>query len=389
MSYCNFTAERWIYNGQIELTPLDEVRNCWPWEHLTLEEWVIINKQLKTIMDTFGSFKSHGKTIVALFISSIGILGSFLSGVAVWRKAIVKKERFYQWMFAIAVLDFFFNLFQNSYYLAKGELFPNLRSYQYLNTHITIRLYDISKECSFSSDLCTFCLTFERLWVLRKNLEKEQRGLLFTIIEVCLIIALVGLRCFMLEVEKSVVVIRIDNSTSDFIEYSWDWVYNSDVIRSIWWTSLAFVIFTIAPCVLLFLMILLSVGIGVIAFKRRKSAVFDQASAQQQQEVRKQSRAIIRLCFVLSFLFVLCQVGYCLNAISILINNQIEYTFTRTYAELVNNVPALAFTYMSSILLVLFECLSKSLNFFAYFLCSLSFREEFRDCLRRIFCRAG
>lgn len=379
MSYCNLTPYDWISIGKTEMIPLERVNNCWPWEHLTPDEWLSINRQLVNVANSV-NYQETGAPIIELCFGSIGIVGSLLSAIALWRRSFVRKERFYRWMFTISVIDFFYNLLLVSYALGNGSRFPNLRSYRYFNTKILSTLEGIFGACSVASDLCTLFLTIERLWVLWKRTEKNIRKL-FTLIEILIIIALAGACCLVFEAQYK--VIKIGNDTDGFTKYSWD--FNDDVIQSKWWNALVLVSCTISPCLLLFSMIFLSIEIGIIAFKRRKSPIFENASTQQQQEIRKQSSAVIKLCFALSFLYVLCQVGYCVSAIATVMDNQHDYKFTSTYFDLEYILRTIHFSLISNTLMAAFECFSKSMNFFIYFLCTVSFREELKDNIRRIF----
>lgn len=187
--------------------------------------------------------------------------------------------------------------------------------------------------------------------------------------------------CRLVVFESQYVVVAIGNDTFHSTRY--DYV-TSQMRYSTWWNTLYFATDSIAPFILLFSVVIFSVGIKIIVVRREKSQIFEQASTQQQLEIKKQSLAIIRLCFALSFLFVCNQLGYILIAIAVSIRT--SPSFACSNDEMIFQIRVLCFVSYSYPVKVSLECLSKSLNFFIYILFTRSFREEFKQSLRKVAC---
>lgn len=366
------TPGQWFSNAGVEVLPFDQVKDCWPWESITRDEWSDINKNAMTAL----SIRVVGENIAALCVCPVGIIGSLIAAASVWNRAFTKRERFYRWMFVLTVIDFLFNLSYLSHCLANGTLFPSMRSYKYVDTQIICRLKGIAVGLSLASDVCTLCMSTERLITLRK--AEKQGGWLLTVVEICVVFAVATIRLVVFEAQYAVVA--VGNDALGFMKYDY---LSSEVTYSAWWNNLYLAANIVTPYVLLFLMIFLYVGIGIVALKRRKSKVFHSTSSQHQQEIQKQSSAILKLCLALSILFVCNQLGYILIGIFVKMYNNIGLTFASSYADLLLLVRVYFFTCVSYPTRVSLECLSKSINFFIYFLFTRSFRDEFRQAWRR------
>lgn len=371
---CSTSWSKW-FHFRPDQVQSPELQTCWPWQNVSLDEWIWIAKKVVAVTPLEAAVQ-----LSVLLISPIGIFGSFCSAAAVWRKATKEKERFYIWMLAIALQDLLFNILYIPLVLSFNNLFPNVYQFSYSGTELANGMpAGLLWGLSLSADLCTLALTFERYLILCKpvcfeNVNKK----IITILSIAVVLIGGAARFVVSGTSYTAAAVGVDNQTS-FTLYSGvttSW-YKSD-----WFSGLMFFSDTLLPFMLLFSMTSFSIRIAAVVIKRSKSRVHDSAPREQQQQIHEQSAAILKLLFVLMASFLLCQLGYCLHAISIIVKKARVGSFSSGFHELVLYANALLYWDASWLLRTIFECMARSLNFYFYYCLSNSIREEFRKALR-------
>lgn len=127
-------------------------------------------------------------------------------------------------------------------------------------------------------------------------------------------------------------------------------------------------------------MLYLSLRIGIVIIKRRRSCVHNNATAQQQSN--PQSATMLRLLFTVVILYVLNQGGYCLSYIAIISNQQTSVSYESAHEEVLSYVNSAVNTWVVNFIAEVLEVLTRSLNFYLYYFLSSSVKEEFMKAIR-------
>lgn len=361
---CNYTADDWLD------FPTSE--NCtWPWLSMTIDQWSSEVGRLQ-IRYQLGLLDQ----IVVLASCPIGLCSCICSILALWRKAIKERERFFIWMLIIAGLDLSFCISYVPAVLPWGVLFPSPFLYSYTWTNIAITMEGCVYAFSMGADLCTLALTIERFVIICRPTTQTGPSTSLTILGGLGITGLSIIRFIRYTFRTKVTV---DPSYNETVYTTVD---NYSITQSNWYITLVFISDIILPFILLISMLYFAARVGITIAKRRHSRVHENASTQLQQQLQKESSAMTKLLFVLVSLFVCNQLAYCLYAASIIVLGQSSVSFRSTLSDLRAHISCILFRTSAGSIGYIAECIARSTTFFFYYAFSGSIRREFR-----LFCR--
>lgn len=367
---CNQSSSDWF---EYEAYENFLAENCtWPWINIDVDQWVAAISPLR-----LKSSMSNLDQLFVLAIVPLGILGSFFCICVLWRKAFKKRKRFYVWMILIAFLDLLFCTLYIPDAISWGELFESTYKYNYIGTEACCILEGVIYGASLASDLCALALTIERfLAICRPTMTSGFNRKLFLIVSITMIICFSFLRFMRYAFDSH----AVENGPDDkgVMTYSWE---NTQISRQSWFISLVFLTDILLPFILLICMSYLSLRIAISVVGRQHSHAFDSASPQQILQLQRDSAAMLKLMFILIFLFVFTQLVYCLYAISIIVKRRIDITFDSTAAEIRAFANADIFYNAANLLSYIVETLARSVNFYFYLCFSKSIRKQVKKFL--------
>lgn len=366
---CNTTLKEWLVFENIFFF---KNLTCWPWMHITPDQWTHL---LKCYVSSISIFPIE--QMYFLIMAPVGIFGSVCSIIVTYRKAFFVKERFYVWMFLIALFDLLFSLILILEGLGFNALFPNPYRYNYLASKIILCIFTgIVFGFSISTDVMTLILTIERYFLLchPPGLSDNKRKKLYYFSIIFIIF------CFLLRFIRFGFVGEIVEIKKDENNFS---VYSSaenEWSKQEWFQIWIYISEILLPVLLLLAMIYFSARIGWKIFKRHKSIAFSDALPEQQQNLQNQSKSMLRLLSILVFLFILNQGTCFLYALSIPLEKDLETVidFNSTYEEIRYAMNLECYFIFSTCINVFAEILARSMNFYLYYAFTGSIREEFR-----------
>lgn len=347
---------------------------CWPWTHATLDDWEPITEHSRRINLLLTCVQT---TVLAC--APIGVIGSILGLIALWRKAVRNKEHFFIFMFVIAVLELVFNSFYFFTSFVFGFLFPNLYQYSYSVTELSRWVGGVGGSASLEADMCTLVLTVERSVVLSSSTPNGQQEpkskttiIVASVLTTCITAVRFTVRCFQYQ------TIEAGLDEEGYMTYV---VRFSVVSETVWFRVLIYISDIMLPFFLVFIMLCFSSKIAVVVYKRRKARIHGATSTHQQLSRQAHSMATLQLLFILVFLFLWNQIGYCMYAIAVLRFKRKTVSFDSRFSEIDGYAGALVNWCISNLISYVMECLARALNFYIYCRFSSSMREEFRKAI--------
>lgn len=365
---CNssLTPTDWFELNLDFLIRTTEVEDCWPWLNITKED-ITGNQSLRNMNIVLKIVQ-----VSILVISPIGIIGSLCSIFAVWRKTFKAKERFYAWMFAVAVNELLFNVLYIFVALRFGYLFENVYKYSYWATKVMCIMAGIVYAFSLSADLCTLVLTVDRFIVICKPTKFPKlvnKKLLYSL-------TIIG---FITCVPMRLIRYAFEYTASESgIDYTGHMTYTQSIIDpSAAYNRLVFVVDILLPFILLIIMVYFSTQIAYVIIRRKRSKVHDNASTRQRN-VQEQSKATLRLLVILVLLFVCNQFGYCLWAVTSLVARDEDPLYSISLTDFAALADANFYLWVCTMPNYICESCARALHFFFYYAFSASIRREFK-----------
>lgn len=380
MESCNNSALDWFAYPALYL---EQCSDSWPWANITVGDWRFVIEQLQRPVSLQSS-----DPIVFLTIAPLGIIGSICSVVSLWRKAVVNKEHFYIWMLLVALMDLIFNMCSILYALSYDTQFSNIYKYSYDGTVFSIVLYGLMAGSSLAADLCALALAMERYWAICKPasghpLFNGKRVKVGAVVLIGLMSTVRAIR-YGQDYTTSGTLQEANETTDDSVTSGYYTYEAVTVAPSTGHSILIFFTDVVLPFVLFALMVYFSSRLAIAILLRAHRRVHDSHVPDPRSEA-EQTALMLELLIILVILFTSNQLGYCLYAVGFVMLSVRgrRVSFESSFEVVMAYAKADAFSLMTSFISVVFELLSRSLNFFLYYVFSKSIRAEFLKALGR------
>lgn len=369
----DLSAENWFYFRPDVLSEIIANISCWPWQRVGPSDWSRISSQTLASIFICGAVNQ----IFAFIASPIGIISSICSALSVRRKAVVEKERFYRYMLVIACLDLIFCTLAIPAALGFGSTFPSVYQYSYFWSIVYRIFTSLVFTISLVADLCTLMLTFERFVAVCKPTSYNKKGeTLVTGFSVIIVLTVSTARFL-----SAVLLYKPAASATDETGRVTYIPVPTEISQTLWFTCLLFFSQSVLPFLLLFSMLYLSLRIGYVIVKRRKSRIQDSASVQQQQAVQQQSTGMLRLLAILVVLYVVNQLILCIYIIQSYAFRDVTVDYGSSEVEINYFVSVKYLAWVLSVFGTIWDGFARCSNFFLYCIFTETMRQEFRRAL--------
>lgn len=349
--------------------------DCWPWSNVTKDQWLTQAPKFRSLILLLDYVQP-----LMLVIAPLGLLGSLCSVLAVWRRAITKKEPFFIWMLLIGLADLLFCASYIPVLLGyyDGKVVDNVYKYSYWGTVIASILPGFTSGFSLASDLCILALTIERyIGVCKPAYSASQNGTRWRLFGCFVITVISTVRIVRYAIEFSTVPVPKDENDTSAVQYTTEEV--TWITRTPAYTGLVFFSEVVLPFLLLIFMIYLSARIACATSTRNQARIHAIMDSGKRQEKQDQTTSIVRLLVILVVLYLLCQLGNCFYAMRHIVQQVTSIYFSSTYDQMRAYVTGKMYISLSIFISYMVECLSRSANFYLYYWLSASIREEFKS----------